>query len=150
MSAINGVSEGFFNTSLLRSMGRSFPLLLPLWWFFESLNKIVKNWHYVFAYPISNTRYVIEASVDFSTVIPAVLSTAFLFRHILIAWRIVPRWRPITIRKANLVVSVLLGLLSFCLVVLFPAKCFLWCGSLRSCCSNPSPMRLAFRHGYGR
>ena len=55
MSAINGVSEGFFNTSLLRSMGRSFPLLLPLWWFFESLNKIVKNWHYVFAYPISNT-----------------------------------------------------------------------------------------------
>ena len=125
---INGVSEAFFKTSLLRSMGRSFPLLfaisVPLWWFFESLNKIVKNWHYVFAYPISNTRYVIEASVDFSTVVPAVLSTAFLFRHILLRWRLVPGWRPITIRKANLVVSVLLGLLSFCLVVLFPREAF--------------------------
>src|SRR6478752_1264961 len=125
---INGVSQAFFNTSLLRSMGRSFPLLfaisVPLWWFFESLNKIVKNWNYVFAYPISNTRYVIEASVDFSTVVPAVLSTAFLFRHILLRWRLVPGWRPITIRKANLVVSVLLGLSSFCLVVLFPREAF--------------------------
>jgi hypothetical protein len=125
---VNGASEAFFNTSLLRSMGRSFlglfAMSVPLWWFFESLNKIVENWHYIFAYPISATRYVIEASIDFSTVVPAVLSTTFLFHHALLRWRLVPAGKPITVRKTSLVLSVLLGLLSFCLMVLFTREAF--------------------------
>jgi hypothetical protein len=125
---INGASDVFFNMSLLRSMGRSFLWLfaisVPLWWFFESLNKIVKNWQYVFPYPISDTRYVIEASIDFSTVLPAVLSTTILFHHVLLRWRIVAGCKPTTVRKSNLVLAVLLGLLSFCLVVLFPREAF--------------------------
>ena len=125
---MNGVSESVFNTSLLRSMWRTFPRLfaisVPLWWFFESLNKVVKNWHYIFAYPISDIRFIIEASIDFSTVVPAVLSTAFLFRHVLSRWCIVSGRRLVTIRKANLVLSPLLGLLSLSLVLLFPREAF--------------------------
>lgn len=44
-------------TSLLRRMRWSFLWLfvisVPMWWFFEYMNSIVQNWHYVFAHPIS-------------------------------------------------------------------------------------------------
>jgi hypothetical protein len=78
---VNGLSQVVFGRSLLTAMGRSFIWLflfsIPMWWFFELMNSIVHNWHYVFAYPITALHYNIQASIDFSTVIPAVLSTAF-------------------------------------------------------------------------
>jgi hypothetical protein len=42
------------------------------------MNSIVQNWHYLFAHPISLLHYDIQASIDFSTVVPAVLSTSTL------------------------------------------------------------------------
>jgi hypothetical protein len=78
---INGLSEWFFRTSLLKRMGWTFIFLfvisIPMWWFFEYMNSIVHNWHYVLSAPITAFHYEIQASINFSTVIPAVLSTAF-------------------------------------------------------------------------
>jgi hypothetical protein len=84
---LNGISDAAFQTSLLRVMRGGFLWLfvasVPLWWFFEAVNRLVRNWEYVFPHPISDLHYVVEASIDFSTVVPAVLSTAFLAYRIL-------------------------------------------------------------------
>src|SRR3979411_190921 len=96
---INGLSQVLFKRSLLESMGWSFLLLfvisIPLWWFFEEMNAIVQNWHYHLAHPISAIHYFIQASVDFSTVVPAVLSASFFLAFVLQKFgRDWPKWRP--------------------------------------------------------
>ena len=84
---VNGLSEVMAETSMLRRMRWSFLWLfivsIPMWWFFEYMNSIVQNWHYLFAQPISTLHYAIQASIDFSTVVPAVLSTSTLVFQLL-------------------------------------------------------------------
>ena len=64
---------------LLISRSRFFLALFPLsslfWWFFEYLNRFVQNWHYLGVEEFSTGQYVLHASLCFSTVLPAVLST---------------------------------------------------------------------------
>jgi len=83
----NGIAELVFADSLFRRAGADFLWLfvfsVPFWWFFEYLNTFVQNWHYLFPSAISAVHFAIESSVDFSTVIPAVVSTVFLFYMIL-------------------------------------------------------------------
>jgi hypothetical protein len=126
--AVNGLAEVRFKTSLLTITGRSFLWLflisVPLWWFFEGMNAIVQNWHYHLARPVSSAQYVIEASLDFSTVVPAVLSTSFLLLAASRAFRFpTPRWRP-RVSERGLAAAVLLGLGCFALLPLFPDETF--------------------------
>lgn len=53
-----------------------FPVSAVFWWFFEYLNRFVQNWYYLGVDCISPWRYFLEASIPFSTVLPAVLGTA--------------------------------------------------------------------------
>lgn len=56
-----------------------FPASALFWWFFEFLNRFVQNWYYLGVDIFGPTGYVVFASLAFSTVLPAVLSThAFL------------------------------------------------------------------------
>src|SRR5207245_2719034 len=79
---INGISEILYATSLMRKMRFTFLILfiasIPLWWFFEWVNRIVHNWEYILPRPVSGFHYFFQASTDFSTVVPAVLSAVFL------------------------------------------------------------------------
>jgi len=52
-----------------------FPLSSLFWWFFEYLNRFVQNWHYPGADDLSSIRYLMEATISFSIVLPAVIST---------------------------------------------------------------------------
>jgi hypothetical protein len=52
-----------------------FPLSGLFWWYFEYLNRFVQNWHYLGGGNVSAAEYLIHASICFSTVLPAVLST---------------------------------------------------------------------------
>lgn len=52
-----------------------FPLSAAFWWLFEWLNRFVENWHYVGIEGFSAAEYVLFASISFSTVLPAVMST---------------------------------------------------------------------------
>jgi hypothetical protein len=52
-----------------------FPVSAVFWWSFEYLNRFVQNWHYVGAQTLTSWDYFIQATVPFSTVLPAVLST---------------------------------------------------------------------------
>ena len=45
------------------------------WWFFEYLNRFVQNWYYVGIETFTGFNYFINATISFSTVLPAVLGT---------------------------------------------------------------------------
>jgi hypothetical protein len=132
IASINAMSQLLFKDSLLKKMGWSFVWLfvlsIPLWWFFEYLNTIVQNWHYLYR-PISELHYVIQSSVDFSTVVPAVLSAAVLFG------RLMPKSlvsKTMRISKVTPFICVAIALVSFILMpvrpdLLFP---FVWIAPL--------------------
>ena len=71
------------------------------WWLFEYLNRFSQNWYYLGGQDLDATAYFWSATLPFSTVIPAVLSTCeFLYSF--------PRlndpfhaWRKIQIPKRN-------------------------------------------------
>jgi hypothetical protein len=52
-----------------------FPFSAAFWWFFEYLNRFVQNWYYVEVQRFSSMEYFSLASLSFSTVLPAVMST---------------------------------------------------------------------------
>lgn len=55
-----------------------FLLSVPVWWVFEGLNTVTHNWHYLGRDSFSDIAYLFFSSLSFSTVIPAVFSTAEL------------------------------------------------------------------------
>jgi len=64
---------------LMLSRPRPFLLLFPvsagIWWSFEYLNRFVGNWRYVGGVEFGAPEYFLFATLPFSTVLPAVLST---------------------------------------------------------------------------
>ena len=112
-------------TSLLRRMRWSFLWLfvisIPMWWFFEYMNTVVQNWHYVFAHPISILHYEIQASIDFSTVVPAVLSTSTLVFQLLRRHSLNTR---VAIPGTALLIAFLSTFVLFWLLNLFPSETF--------------------------
>ena len=69
-------------SSLLTRSPRDFVMLFlisaPAWWLFEIINWRTANWQYLGGELFSQVEYFVLASVSFSTVIPAVFSTAEL------------------------------------------------------------------------
>lgn len=57
-----------------------FAASVPLWWFFELLNRRLGNWIYVGGESLSDLQYFLFASLSFSTVVPAVFESAELIR----------------------------------------------------------------------
>jgi len=51
-----------------------FPLSSDFWWFFEYLNRFVQNWYYTGVH-FGAFEYFLYATISFSTVLPAVIST---------------------------------------------------------------------------
>jgi hypothetical protein len=122
--SVNAVNTLLFKDSLLSRMRWSFIWLfvisIPLWWFFEYLNAIVQNWHYLYR-PISELHYVLQSSIDFSTVVPAVLSSIFLFERLLgKEWK----FKKINVTKFDVWLIVAVGIVSFALMPFFPSQTF--------------------------
>jgi hypothetical protein len=126
--ALNGMSEVLFQHSIIRRMGPSFLGLFIfsalMWWFFELMNSFVHNWHYIFAHSISDLQYRIQASIDFSTVIPAVLSTGYCFHQLLLQRSQFAHCTPVQVRRSFLFLSVLMGITAFCALPFFPNETF--------------------------
>jgi hypothetical protein len=70
-------------SSLLTRSPRDFAMLfvisVPAWWLFEAINWWTGNWEYLGRELFSDLEYFVLASLNFSTVMPAVFSTAELF-----------------------------------------------------------------------
>ncbi len=77
--SVNGVTFTRSGTCLMKREPLRFFLFFPVsaifWWYFEWLNRFVQNWYYVGVEDFSALGYVLHASLCFSTVLPAVLST---------------------------------------------------------------------------
>lgn len=69
-------------SSLLKRNLRGFILLfvfsVPFWWLFELFNQVLQNWHYTGRENFSDLEYALYASLNFSTVLPAVFISAEL------------------------------------------------------------------------
>ena len=122
---LNGMSEVLFQDSPIRRMGRSFfglfVLSVPMWWFFELMNSFVHNWHYIFAHPGSDLQDNVQASIDFSTAMPAVLSTGYCLRHqFLLQHSRFSHCVPVQARRSHLFLFVLIGLAALCIIPVFP------------------------------
>jgi hypothetical protein len=124
---LNGLAEIVAGISLLNRMRWSFGWLFaisaPFWWFFEGMNEIVHNWHYQSPRPISPLQYFIQASIDFSTVVPATMSASFFILHIVKRFSLAPVLR-MRVKQSRLAISSLLGTLSFSFLALFPEQTF--------------------------
>jgi hypothetical protein len=72
-----------------------FPLSSIFWWYFEYLNRFVQNWYYVGVEDFSPLKYVVYASICFSTVLPAVLSTYALLRTFPLLVGAFTGWHPV-------------------------------------------------------
>jgi len=82
--------------SLMTERPRYFAALFPasalFWWYFEYLNRFVQNWHYVGTEGFGPVAYVVHATLAFSTVLPAVMSTADWLQTLLRPGPSGPRW----------------------------------------------------------
>ena len=108
-----------------------FPWSAGFWWFFEYLNRFVQNWMYEGVSHWSPLEYVILATLSFSTVLPAVLSTEECLRAF--GWAHRADDRPVgmpgrAVRTTWLILSVAsLAFLAVAPDYLFP---FLWLAPL--------------------
>ena len=75
---VNAIAEWRYGECSIKDAPFRFFLLFPIsalfWWLFEYLNRFVQNWHYLNATQ-NPWEYFLHASISFSTVLPAVLST---------------------------------------------------------------------------
>ena len=121
-----------------------FPLSALFWWYFEYLNRFVQNWYYVGIEEFGAVRYVLHATLAFSTVLPAVISTTNLLANVLR-----PSSTPVTLtfskRKIQILSAIALSFSALGLMglgiwpdYLFP---FLW--------FTPLLLLLAFQGLYG-
>ncbi|HET6674021.1 MAG TPA: hypothetical protein VFG71_01715 [Nitrospiraceae bacterium] len=76
---LNALTVSRIGSCLLQRDPVRFLLLFPVsavfWWTFEYLNRFVENWYYVGGRELTAGEYMVLATVPFSTVLPAVLST---------------------------------------------------------------------------
>jgi len=122
---VNGLCELAYGDSLIRRMGWWFLTLfifsVSLWWFFEYLNTIVQNWHYIFPEGWSQSQQVLLKTISFSTVIPAVYSTSFFF-YLFLRDKLKPY--AVYISARGRVTTLVLGFLTFSLILIYPRVLF--------------------------
>jgi hypothetical protein len=106
-----------------------FVASIPLWWLFEVANHFLNNWHYFARQEPSWFVDHFEASLCFSTVIPAVFETAELYKTTWLGRR---RWRFVRINVGDraLLMIAAVGLIVFLLSLAVPQYFFpfVWLG----------------------
>lgn len=118
---------------LRRGIGEWLFLFLasvPVWWMFELLNRFLGNWQYLGTERYAPVERFLLSSLAFSTVIPAVMTTAELIASFALPRRMPRLGRPPVSQQA-LAIGIALGLslLGFILVApryFFPATWLCW------------------------
>jgi hypothetical protein len=105
-----------------------FLLSAPAWWLFESGNNYTLNWHYLINQDYSRLHIVVESSVDFSTVIPAVFETTMLLCTFDFVQRLECPSFHIHLSRGMLWALMYIGAFMYLAVILLPqvAFPFLW------------------------
>jgi hypothetical protein len=135
---VNGICFKRTGSCLMLDRPLKFSLLFPastvFWWFFEFLNRFVQNWYYVGVETFTAAEYGMFASVSFSTVLPAVVSTWWLLLSFRLFNQGMCRTRSFRLRRPKRTAAVLLVLswLGLTLIAIFPSVLFplLWMAPL--------------------
>jgi hypothetical protein len=81
---VNALTFWRTGTCLLTRQTRYLVALFPasalFWWYFEYLNRFAQNWYYLGQELFTPLTYTLHATIAFSTVLPAVMSTAELLQ----------------------------------------------------------------------
>ncbi len=125
--AVDGLVAWRQGTSLLTAHPREwvalFILSAPVWWIFEGLNEFVQNWHYMTGRPYLPLEYMLVASIDFSTVVPAVFETTQLLLTFGFMGRLGAR-RPLLLSRRLHWALMALGAVALLAVILVPRVAF--------------------------
>lgn len=127
---VNGLCFKRTSTCIMLENPKKFLLLFLysalFWWFFEYLNRFVQNWYYVGIEDFSPAAYVIFASLSFSTVLPAVLSTnQYLHTFPALTSRLSRGFSfNISISKRFVIVTLILSSLTLSIIGIFPNQMF--------------------------
>lgn len=135
---VNGICFKRTGSCLMLDRPLKFSLLFPastvFWWFFEFLNRFVQNWYYVGVETFTAAEYGMFASVSFSTVLPAVVSTWWLLLSLRLFNQGMCRTRSFRLRRPRRTAAAVLILswLGLTLIAIFPSVLFplLWMAPL--------------------
>lgn len=123
----SGRSPLTHRTALLLAL---FPASAAFWWLFEYLNQFTASWHYGGLQPGSDWDYFVQATLPFSTVLPAVASTrAWLRTFATLDALPLP---AVAGRRAHAWISLVGGTLALAGIGLFPEILYamLWLGPI--------------------
>ena len=122
IACVNALTMQRAGTCLLVRAPARFAALFPLsalfWWFFEYLNRFVANWRYTGIEEFDALEYTFLATLAFSTVLPAVVSTAEWLGTYPRLDTAFARWYPVSIPRPKLAAAVVLILTILSLAVL--------------------------------
>jgi len=104
-----------------------FFISIPVWWLFEGLNLITRNWFYLGREHFTDLEYFIYASICFSTVIPAVFGSAELISSFKWLKRI-KKGPRISSSTRSIRIIVIIGISTLILLIIRPGYfyVFLW------------------------
>lgn len=99
-----------------------FPASALFWWYFEYLNRYVGNWRYLGVESIGAWEYIFHATISFSTVLPAVVSTRdWLATFPRLQTAFTRQWPLAPVRRKSFALTLLvLGALGFVGIGAFP------------------------------
>jgi hypothetical protein len=110
-----------------------FALSIPCWWLFEFLNIPIQNWHYVLDHNYSGLEYNTITSIDFSTVLPAVMEMAeLLVSFAFLRPRLSPTDLGPRVSRPTAIALMFVGATCLILPWLFPRYAFglIWLGPI--------------------
>ena len=123
---VDGLTRYLTGTSLIQRLQFRvlwlFAVSIPIWWLFEAANDRLDNWIYILPRDYSWAGYHAEASLAFSTVVPAIFVTAELVRATVIRGPI--RWLRFAPTREMLGVISILGGVLFAASMVWPGQLF--------------------------
>jgi hypothetical protein len=128
---VDGLTYLRKGTSLLSRNWKSWIILFivsaPTWWIFEWLNQVTQYWEYLGVESFSDLQYNIQASISFSTVIPAVVSTAELINTLPFSKRF-EKGPKIGGRTSTQIIFFVIGWVMLVSLLIWPAygAAFMW------------------------
>ena len=125
--AVDGLVLRRTGTSLIvrspKIMAMMFILAVPYWWMFEAINQVIQNWGYIGSDPETSLFSLIQTSLAFSVVIPAVFEVSELVGSFNFINRFA-RMPALVLNRQQVAIIGILGVLSLAALLTWPKYLF--------------------------
>ena len=125
--AVDGLVLRRTGTSLIvrspKIMAMMFILAVPYWWMFEAINQVIQNWVYIGSDPETSLFSLIQTSLAFSVVIPAVFEVSELVGSFNFINRFA-RMPALVLNRQQVAIIGILGVLSLAALLTWPKYLF--------------------------